>query len=269
MEKIRIALLSLGVLLTVVLLVNSVGKTQQNGQKLGAQTHTRYYGGIIPHHLLADSLITDFFKRVQPQDPSRILLIGPNHEEAGNALIVTTVDSINTPESTVEVEQNSINQLISSIDAEVNDSIVEQEHAITAIVPYISSFTPNATVIPLIVSNKATEEELHKLASTISTTIDQDTLIIGAFDFSHYLKRDDAALNDQKTLTLIKERNYQQLLSLSNAYTDSPAALVLFLKLMELNGSDTMEIIANTNSGILLDDAYVETTSYFEIGFIQ
>ena len=64
--------------------------------------------GIIPHHGLASFIIADFFNLLIDQDPSTVVLIGPNHYEVGKYPAITSYSVRNTSGGSVPVNMEIV-----------------------------------------------------------------------------------------------------------------------------------------------------------------
>jgi len=111
------------------------------------------------------------------------------------------------------------------------------------------------------------KKEAEQIAQCLSNYVDKGAVVIASVDFSHYLSREKAEQKDQETIKAMKERDFDKLLSFGNDHLDSPASLVTLFFTMERQGITEFEILAHTNSGILLGNDLIETTSYITLVF--
>jgi len=202
-------------------------------------------GGVVPHHLLAGELIDGFFEKLSSQKPKRIILVGPDHRT--------------TPEVSAD--------FTSGVSKRFARGWYSEEHSITNILPFIEKYLPEAIISPIVLSNKMSLSEIENLADQLSKAVNKDTVLIASVDFSHYLKKQEAEENDKKTLEIIKNFDYQSLISLNSDYLDGPASTAVLLKVMQKTGHNNFEILDHTNSSELMDNGFSETTSYFVIRF--
>lgn len=224
-------------------------------------------GGITPHHLLPGTILSRFFYAVSQKSPSTIIIIGPNHSEAGQASVLTSQYDWETPFGTTFHDHYLTNEFVSMNIATVDEKVVPADHSVTATIPYIKRYLPNTKVVPLLVSNTMNIEEIKQLSDQLARLLPSDTVVVASVDFSHYLNANEADEKDQVTFELMQNYDYERLLSLNNDYTDAPATIILFLELMKtLNSRDTV-LLDHTNSGHLTRDPFIETTSYFSILF--
>lgn len=224
-------------------------------------------GGIIPHHLLPSSLLSGFFKNLQGQNPKRIILLGPNHNELGYYNSISSLDGWQTPFGTVQPDQKTVNGLADKDLVHINENVIENEHSVASIMPYIKFYLPGARVVPIIVRGVMGQPEAQKLADEIAGYRDDQTIIISAVDFSHYLSAAAAEQKDEITYKAMKDFDYKKILSFNNDYTCSPQSIAILLMAMKDLGKTNFNLQQHTNSGLMENNLYMETTSYFSILF--
>lgn len=224
-------------------------------------------GGIIPHHLFPGFILSDFFSRLSEEAPKRIIIIGPNHAEAGSYKILSSEYAWETPYGTVSPDMETIDKLADNGLIRIDESVLENEHSVAGLMPYIKYYLPNAKVVPIILRSTLNDSEITKLSEEITGIIDKDTFIIASVDFSHYLDSQTAAANDKETLVAMQNFDYEKLYHFSNDHVDSPASVAALLKTMQSLGSTKFNLFFNTNSGFIENAPYSQTTSYFSIMF--
>jgi AmmeMemoRadiSam system protein B len=220
-------------------------------------------GGIMPHHLLPASLLSDFFKRWQNNPPETIILIGPNHKERGYYKTLTSLEVWQTPFGVVYPNADIAQLLVDKQLAYVNEPVVEDEHSVAGMMPYIKYYLPNTNVVPLVLRSNFTMEELDQLAAAIKPYVSEKIVVMAPVDFSHYLTSEKAAAHDKITLEAMQNFDYKRILNFSNDNTDSPSSIVLFEKIMNLVGKKNLKLLYNTNSGVIDNNPFEKTTSYF------
>lgn len=226
-------------------------------------------GGVIPHHTLAGEYIADFFRRLAKQHPQTIVIVGPNHLEKGEYPVLTTLNGWETPSGIVQPDQLLLKKILDEKIAAIDTSVVSEDQAIAAIMPYLHHYLPKTRVVPLLVSNYLREGDIRDLVRKLNREADKEVVYMASVDFSHYLRPEEAEKRDLETLNLVRDADYKQLLSLSSDHLDSPSSLVLLMLLMEQRDTTKMELIAHSNSAYLLKDVTTPTTSYFVITYAQ
>lgn len=224
--------------------------------------------GIIPHDITQGQMMANFFLHIAKQTPQRIIILGPNHYEKGSTNLITTTADWKTEFGIVETDDIAIEKLMDNPVFSMDREIIENEHAVSAVVPYISYYLPDAQVVPIIFKADMKKYNMDNLISQLSDIIDDNTIIVASVDFSHYLDKNTADRNDELTIKYLKEFDYQSILNLGdnfNDYLDSPAVIGLLLKWLDKMGYNNYELIDHTNSADQDKKTDIPTTSYFEI----
>lgn len=235
-------------------------------QNAGA-SKTKVHGAVVPHHLLAYELIAEVFSQLKEDKPSVIILIGPNHDNEGEKILTSTW-GWETPFGTVEANTEIIESLVKNSPVKINDGIFSTEHSMGALMPFIKYFFPEAQVVPIIFHYNLKDEEAQSLSDQLANIVkEKEALVMASIDFSHYLTNQEAQAKDQETLEIIRTKNIPRLLSLGDDYLDSPGALATLLYTMERLDINEPKILQNTNSGILMGNDLIETTSYITMIF--
>jgi len=226
---------------------------------------SRIVGGVIPHHLFPGFIIADFFNRISKQNPKTIILIGPNHYERGDSKALSSMYGWETPFGVVGPNEQIIKELTESNLIKINEDVLPKDHAVAGIMPFVKYYLPDSKVVPILLSGFMSEGDIRALSNDLKKYLNEDTIIISAVDFSHYLTSPQAQEKDKTTLELMQSFNYQKLLSLNNDFLDSPPSIVTLLMAMHTLGTTKMEVLYHTNSGELQKNNSIETTSYFSI----
>jgi len=224
------------------------------------------HGAVLPHHLLAEFMIKDFFKQIEKQNPEILIIIGPNHANQGNAKVITDIQDWFWHGQHIKIDKTKVKVLLSLDLIGLDHQAVFNDQSIKTFLPFIIDLKPQPQIIPLVLKPNLSLNEINYLAEHLNKLSNERTLIVSSVDFSHYLKSADAHKNDQQTLTLIKNWNYEQLFKLEDDFLDSPASLITLMMIMKQNGYQP-QLIQQSNSGELLNNSFIPTTSYFYILF--
>lgn len=228
---------------------------------------SRIVGGIVPHHLLPSFIIADFFSRITIQKPSTIIVIGPNHYEAGEHQVLSSDFDWQTPFGVVSPHYGIIEELKERKLLDIDNKVATNEHSVAGMMPYIKYYLPDAIVVPLMIKRSLSMEEINTLATELSKYSEKGAVVVASVDFSHYLNANEAEQKDSVTLQAMRDFDYRRLLTLSNDYLDSPPSIAVLLSTMQKRGISTSELAHHTNSGILQHDPFQETTSYISLVF--
>lgn len=227
----------------------------------------RIVGGITPHHLEVGFILADFYKRLSWQKPDTIILLGPNHYEKGNFKALTSLYGWDTPFGVVKPNDTIINTLISRNLVRVDEQTLPNDHAVAGSMSFIKYYIPEAKVVPILLSGRMTSGEAEMLAGCLKNFIKEDSVIVAAVDFSHYLMNKEAQEKDKTTLQIMQDFNFRQLFLMNNDYLDSPPSIGTLLMVMQKLGTTHMDLLYNSNSGKIQKNDYIQTTSYFEIAY--
>jgi len=224
-------------------------------------------GVVIPHHLLAGNLIINVLQKIHLTQKDKIVFITPNHFETGKKPFITSTYNWKTPFGIINPDQKLINNLNYDLNLETNETTILGEHAITGTLPYLNYFYSNVNITSIMISAFTKNQTLDVFSKQLFELTDNNTLFILSIDFSHYLNSAEAETSDEVSLKAIQQFDLERINTFDNAYVDSPKALILFLKLMQLRNTKNVEIVDHTNSGILTNNPYSENTSYFTLVF--
>lgn len=221
-------------------------------------------GGVVPHHLLASRLIADFFSGLSQKNYKTLVLLGPNHDEKGGKILTSSL-TWNTPFGSVMADTEIVNFLLTKNIAQEDLEVFSEEHSLAILIPFIKFYLPDTKVVPIILRKTTTKEEIASLAEALKNFYSEEKLIIASVDFSHYLNSEQAKSKDEVTLKYMQTFDYEKLLNLSSDYIDSPPSIVGLLMTMQKIRKTKMKVIENTNSGEILNDQSIPSTSYFSI----
>ena len=225
-------------------------------------------GGLVPHHDLAAELLSGFFLVLEAQPPEVIFLVGPNHEAAGPP-VVTGRRAWQTDFGQVEADLDAVDALLAAGIAEVEEEVLSGEHTMGTLMPYIKYHTPEARVVPLVLHRGLTLPELERLAGALAQLLGPGRILVASVDFSHYLTRAEAEARDAETLAAVMAGDLDRLLRMGPDHLDSPEAVSVLLMAMDAVGAEGPTVLGHTNSGEILRDDLIETTSYFTFAFTR
>jgi AmmeMemoRadiSam system protein B len=240
---------------------------QQAYERAAKKNNTEYNPNIraiiVNHHLLAGDFIAESFNKIATTLPVTVLLLSPNHFDAGNGEIITSKANWITPYGKLLPNNELINELVKSNLVSVEEKPFEQEHGISGIIAFVKKSLPNANVVPLIFKNKIKLNSALKFAQSYQNIValpnQAKTILVGSFDFSHNLTSNAADFHDLKSLSTIENFDFS---SIYNLDIDSRPGLAFFLEFLKLQGSQKFTLLENSNSAKLIHKDTLETTSY-------
>lgn len=216
---------------------------------------------LVNHHLLASKFIAESFSAVATDAPLTVLLISPNHFSTGKGEVITSSEIWQTPYGELPADEELENRLVNNQLASVEEDPFGQEHGISGIVPFIKKSLPNAKVVPLIIRDNLPIQQARKIAQGILPLLPANTLIVGSFDFSHYLTAGAADFHDVESLSVVENFDYD---GISRLDADSHPGLAMFLQLLDSQNAKAFSPLEHGNSAEFTQQEVLETTSYID-----
>lgn len=235
------------------------------------QDKIKAVAAIAPHHDLAAQYVAELFSKLSNPEIKTVIVVGPNHENAGAAQAITGILDYRLLEGEVATDAQWVDWLEQEKLATVEPATFTNEHSIYALVPFINYYFPEAKIVPLILKSSLVQTEARQLGEALADKIESDntvgrTLIIGSIDFSHYLTTEQANLKDVQTREALLARDYSRLYSFGDDNIDSPMTATVVLAAATRLGGDQTEIVANVNQAEATGLVSVpSSTSYFTI----
>ena len=218
---------------------------------------------IVPHHWLAGHLILGGLRDLAASgDYRRIVLIGPNHVNAGGAAVTTSDRFWQTPFGLVQPDAGAIDRLISGGLVRSEPEVLAYEHSIAGIIPAIAYYLPETRVVPLVLRHDLTAAEVKRLGAALAPLLDGSTAIVAAVDFSHYLSTKEARQRDRDTLAALRSLDSSRILSFADEHLDSPASVGVLMEAMRLLGNTDFALRENSNSSDTGGSLSAPVTSY-------
>lgn len=219
-------------------------------------------GLTVPHHLVAADLIARAFLLARDNRYDRIVVLTPDHFKRTRRPFATTTRDFDTVYGRVPTDGDAVATLLAGPLVEDSDLFV-REHGITAILPYVARFFPDAPIVPVAVAIGSDRNEWEGLIAALLPLVTPRTLILQSTDFSHYLPLPEAILRDQETLNVIAAGDLDALARLRQPqHLDSRGSQYVQARLQADRFGATPVVIANANMEHYLGRPVAETTSY-------
>lgn len=216
---------------------------------------------VLPHHNLVQAQRQDLLATLSAQSqPDTIILVSPNHFSAGQAGVQTTerVWEITGGSEQVQPAGQVISALVTAGVASDEDSSFNSEHGIKNVLSDLHAAFPNSNIVPLILKDTTTSDQLNALA-TMLAEVCADCGLIASVDMSHYNPAAVADVHDLKTLRALQSLDET---AIWDVEVDSPPSLALLLAWAKQQQVEQFVLTDHTNSGTLLGDPDAETTTH-------
>jgi len=256
-----------------------IGKTEARTEGRFSVLPCSIAGGVVPHHLLADKMIAEFFQTLSYSSPETVVVIAPNHKRVGMNGIHTSTLSWGTAFGVLESDQLLTEMLVSDFKASQSTTLMEEEHSISSLVPYIKYYLPNTKIVPILLHGNYTVKDSQELGERLAEALSDNKgtsgntslsghsniAIVASVDFSHYLDEDTADKMDVTTLAAIQSNDIVSISMMGNDNLDSPPSIMVLMRAMEKAGIAAPEILAHSNSSNITGTGSDYTTSYYTL----
>ncbi|MBU4227073.1 AmmeMemoRadiSam system protein B [bacterium] len=256
------------IFLSIVLILNFINTLEIFASDSGNKQDI--ISGVVPHHLLAEEIIEDFFCYISSQEkPKTIVILSPDHFQSGilmesNSFITIALDSNDKEFNNLKIDTFLREKLFKENKMILNNSAVIAEHGVTVLLPYIKKYFPETNILPILIPTDITKEQVEQLVKKIDENTFLNTIVVASVDFSHYLPFPAADFHDTKSIRVLlnfEEENFK------NIEVDCWQALYAARLFAKLRQKEAPHIIAHKNSVDFLNLGLEETTSYFSVVF--
>ena len=227
--------------------------------------------GVVPHHLLAGQLIASFFQSARDTGETydTVIILGPNH--LGEGADITIADrGFHTYFGDVACDEDAIGQILACkpLQVRVDDDLLQSDHAVSSLIPYLKYYLPDAKVVSLLLSRRVTMSQTQDLAQLLNSIAnDKKCLIVGSVDFSHGLSTEDAAIEDKRTREAMIGYDFEAIKEMPNENLDSPETLCTLLCYFAERGEKTVSILNHKSAADFLNGTQLHNcTTYFVLG---
>lgn len=239
----------------------------------GMAKSNRIFGGIVPHHLAAQSFIAEMFRMLADREkvPKTVVILSPNHAEAGEPFIQTVNGIWETPDGFVETDAMKVDEIARYFETPLQNEALRGEHGVYNILPFVRHFLPGTKVVPITLRFATPKNDQDVLVELLSRWLSQseDVVVIASIDFSHYLSSEEAKRKDEETRISMQQHDYSEIASYRSDHLDTPTGLLVLLRTMRLVGADRQTILQYDNSGETLGRPFAKTTSHFLVIFTK
>lgn len=221
---------------------------------------------IAPHHDLASRLTAQLFSRIAGEKIKTVYIVGPNHQNSGLGKIITAPVIWRTDLGEVSADFALVDSLKREGLADIDAERLATEHSVNTLVPFVRNYFPRAKIVPIILFHDLDIDLADRLADFIYRHTDEQALVIGSLDFSHYLSSLEAQINDKTTRQAIIDYDYKKIFFLNDSYVDSPITLATVMKTARLLKSPEAEFFGHGNSADMANqESVLSSTSYFTV----
>lgn len=262
-----LAFVIVGCLFAVILLKNKQVKASNIASNIFVNQETtsdlEVVSFISPHHLVADKLIDGIFREVSDKNfgkkIDRIILMSPDHFNKESGWGFVSDHEWRLKNGTVYPDKEGIKKIVENTFIREEDGLVQGDHGITAILPYIEKYFPAIKTVPILLKNELPREKADQLVKFINN-LEGNSLLIISSDFSHYLEKNIAEMHDREAISTIKNFSFDDVYGLE---TDFVSGLYVAMRYAQLAGYEKFRLIDNSSSSKIAGKNFIgENTSY-------
>ncbi|MCL2264831.1 MAG: AmmeMemoRadiSam system protein B [Treponema sp.] len=161
------------------------------------------WAGTVSHHILAHEYIDAwFFCLSRMRNPQRFYLISPDHYRLSLERYSLTTGAWDSGFGLAESDINKVMEITESLNVDLDESVFEIEHGISALMPYIKKYFPDAKIAAVVVSGDSRVNTYIAgfLAEVLEKEFDtggkKENFLIISSDFSHNGNPDETFVND-------------------------------------------------------------------------
>lgn len=183
----------------------------------------------------------------------KIILISPDHFSTNQKQISYTDTDWNLSNGKIFYDHT-----FDSSNLTANNQLLKNDHGVYNILPDIKKYFPKATIVPILIGQQLSIDNLNILYQKINNYCHWDCLLIASIDFSHYLPAMMAEAHDNFTLNAIYSQNLDKIFI---SEVDSPQSLYIVSK-FAFDKNNKFTLFDHTNSGHLTHNPDIETTTH-------
>jgi len=223
------------------------------------------WAGIASHHILAHDYLDAWFSRLaETRKPQCFYILSPSHYGISLEPYSLTVGSWESGFGLVESDRERVRKLAGLLDVQLDPTVFEIEHGVSAFMPYIKKYFPRAKVVAVAYEGEPPVNipKSQRLADALADEFDekgkQENFLLISTDFSHH--RNLEAANERDSYSERYLRNAAGISWNMVGCDNRPGIFVL-----DRLGKNNLEscILYHTNSWEIARQGADDITSYF------
>jgi len=143
--------------------------------------------------------------------PDRVILVGPNHRDAGSRYAVYSSGAWHTPVGDVPVAEPLAMELLDNCELLAEDAKAHtQEHSLEVQLPMLLRANPNVRIVPLLIGGGWPESggrrELKEIGRAVAQCVKEygkPVLLVASTDLNHYEDQEANHIKDNLVLDAI------------------------------------------------------------------
>lgn len=149
------------------------------------------------------------FELLRHRGFKRVVVLGSSHFFSFAGVAMTEADSYETILGPLTIDRESNLSLQADLGFQYFENAFAKEYSIELQLPYLKFFLEDFKLVPLILGNKL---DMEATAQTLTTLLDNETLLVLSTNLSHYHSVKKARDVDRHTIQLLLDRDDRALL---------------------------------------------------------
>lgn len=149
----------------------------------------RVVGIISPHagFLYSGSTAASAFNTIRPDDPRRVVLLGPSHYASFSGGALPRAGVYRTPLGEVPIDAELVRELAGQDGWTVDDRPFAREHCLEAEIPFLQRRLARGwSLVPALVGGGSSPDDIGRMAGALRDVVDPATLFVVSSDFTHF-----------------------------------------------------------------------------------
>jgi AmmeMemoRadiSam system protein B len=184
---------------------------------------------IVPHHLLANSLINEAFAQIAHNNYKLVVIISPDHfyqtqeEYSGFGTMAAWETPFGIQQGiTAGPFRKRLQKLLRRISFSETEEYYQVEHGVYGLVPYIRHYFPQSRLLALSLGNQNLSQ-YTELAAKLELCAEKyfspsEILLVVSTDFVHHGRLAEMAQKAQRNLKLLQHLNLQNAKDIENDF---------------------------------------------------
>lgn len=229
--------------------------------------HGKVLGLIIPHgkYKTSGQTAAYAYRLLRGRKIDTVIIIGPSHNLRFSGVSIYAKDFYATPLGKVPVNVKLAKDLILE-----NDLITFfpdahlKEHSIEVQIPFLQRTLQNFQILSILIGNNDEDYYQFLTEALLKHIRDQNIIIIGSGNLSHFRSYFDATLMDRKTIECLEEFDIEKMASMfkeKECETCASNSILATMLICQKLGADRIKLLKYTNSGEITGNQW-QTVGY-------
>jgi AmmeMemoRadiSam system protein B len=205
---------------------------------------------VVPHHdVVKEERLRFWDEQLRGKDFRRIVIVSPNHFGADKRVIVVGDTDFSTFRGIMrDFYERPAYFGVSVVE---NTTLVKDDHGVTALLAELYERYPESEVASFLIGDEVGFSELEVLVRYLGEECgNEDCLVVGSVDFSHYLTESAAEERTTEAVRQLEEMGVAEGSLVVPEHADCPACLFVAQEAARERGARGFEAVFRDNYGV-------------------